>query len=317
MVGYSASDLDVESAVHHLNEDGYILVEGMLNRDEVEEIRGEADDLMARERENPWLPEDGPKHPSDVDYREWVAKSYPVSEAELDRMMRRMRHSRALNLDTPWPVPPKEMQKLFMHLPQLFDHDKSQRVMELPKKLKNCDRFISDPTLLPIVRGVLGNDCILSDISMTSIGENTGGEGGALHVDIPLGQMPEPLPIYPIALQNAWFIDDFTEENGATRLVPRSHLTRKKPVWNYEGHEDEIIVTGPAGSMAVWLSSTWHRSGPNYTDKPRRAILDFFCRSWIQPNSNYFLSTPPEIAERFSEDGRYLLGFSSRGLPRS
>ena len=45
MVGYSASDLDVESAVHHLNEDGYILVEGMLNRDEVEEIRGEADDL--------------------------------------------------------------------------------------------------------------------------------------------------------------------------------------------------------------------------------------------------------------------------------
>ena len=274
-------------------------------------------ELLARERENPWLPEDGPELPEDAEYREWVAQHYTVSEAELDRVMRRTRHTRALNLNTPWPVPPTGIQKLFIHMPQLFDQDKSQRVLELPKKLKNCDRFIADPILLSIVRRVLGDDCILSDISITSIGAGTGGEGGALHVDVPLGQMPEPLPEYPISLQNAWFIDDFTEENGATRLIPRSHHTRKKPAWTSGAHEDEIIVTGPAGSMAIWLSSTWHRSGPNYTDKPRRAILDFFCRSWIQPMSSYFLSTPPEIAERFSPDGRYLLGFASRGLTRS
>ena len=60
MVTYSSTDLDVESAVHQLNEDGYIVLEGMLKQDELEEIRREVGSLLARERENPWLPEDGP-----------------------------------------------------------------------------------------------------------------------------------------------------------------------------------------------------------------------------------------------------------------
>ena len=50
-----------------------------------------------------------------------------------------------------------------------------------------------------------------------------------------------------------------------------SHLTRKKPAWTYgEKMEGEVSVVGPAGSMAVWLSSTWHKPGRNDTDTARR-----------------------------------------------
>ena len=71
---------------------------------------------------------------------------------------------------------------------------------------------------------MLEEDCVLSDISATSIGPNSGGSG-AWHIDAPLTQMPEPLPEIPLAVQNAWIIDDFTVDNGATHVVPKSHLS--------------------------------------------------------------------------------------------
>ena len=164
-------------------------------------------------------------------------------------------------------------------------------------------------------RGVLGDDCVLSDISVNSIGPHT--EGAAWHVDAPLGQLPEPLPEFPLTLQNVWMLDDFTAENGATRVVPGSHKRRRRPAWAGGRMEDEVILTAPAGSMAVWLSNTWHRVGPNSTDYPRRAILCYYDRSWIKPFSDYRTSIPRELLERYSPTLRYLLGFSANGLVRA
>ena len=102
--------------------------------------------------------------------------------------------------------------------------------------MKQSGRLIEDPVLLQLVREVLGQDCLLSDISATSIGPNSGGSG-AWHID---AQLPEPLPEILLSVQNVWILDDFTAENGATRVVPGSHISRKKPKWGYDSLEGEI-----------------------------------------------------------------------------
>jgi ectoine hydroxylase-related dioxygenase (phytanoyl-CoA dioxygenase family) len=111
-------------------------------------------------------------------------------------------------------------------------------------------------------------------------------------------------------------LDDFTANNGATRVVPGSHLSRRKPQWSGGAMEGEITLTAPAGSVAIWLSNTWHRSGPNMTDQPRRAILSYYCRSWIKPFSDFPAGIPPTKARSFSPTLRYLLGYSARGPVR-
>ena len=314
MQRFDGKKLDLDEATRYLLKNGYLVVENLLDKDHLSQLSDDIDKLFADERENPFDPGDGPTHPDDNVLNDYIADNYNISDTENERVMKRIRYDRAQNLDTPWPVPPSKMNKSFSHLPILFDNDKSQRSSNLPAKLKNCDRLIENTVVLKQAQSVLGEDCVLSDIGANSIGPHT--NGGAWHVDSPLTQMPEPLPEITLAVQNVWMLDDFTSENGATRMVPKSHLTLKKPSWGYDDIEGEIILTAPAGSMAFWLSHTWHRSGPNFTDNPRRAILGYYCRSWISTWSDFTKGVPEEIAKQYSPTVRYLMGWSSKGLVR-
>ncbi len=303
------SKSDPEAILVHLNEHGYAIIEGVLSADEVLRYRTATDALMVQERETPFDPGDGPGLPGDEVLEDYLKTSYTISDAERERLLRRIRHSRAQQQNTPWPVHPQQVNKAFLHLPTLFDHDRSQRIWNLVNKAPEFGTLIEHPVVLDIVQQILGADCVLADCSATRIGAHTG--GGAWHVDVPLGQLPEPLPDFPLTVQNAWMLDDFTPENGATRVVPGSHLTRKKPHWTGEATQNETLLTGPAGSVAIWLSNTWHRSGPNGTDDPRRAILCYYCRSWVKPFGNFTESLDPAVAQNFSPQLRYLIGFSA------
>ena len=186
----------------------------MLPDEELIQVSDTVNELFKLERDDPYDPGDAPSFSNEDEIEKYVSTSYKISNAETDRIMRRIRHTRAENYDTPWPVTPEVMNKSFIHVPTLFDYDKSQRIWNLPAKLKQSGRLIEDPVLLQLVREVLGQDCLLSDISATSIGRNSGGSG-AWHIDAPLTQMPEPLPEILLSVQNVWILDDFTAENEA------------------------------------------------------------------------------------------------------
>jgi len=308
----SAKQIDDHQLVmEQLNEQGYAVVEGMLSERELGQIRRVVEELF---QAVPFNPGDGPASKEDEQIEAFLADSYTISKAELNRLMRLIRYERHLNHDTPWPVPANEVVKMFMHLPESFDLGKTRVVRNLPAKHEVFCQLVENEKVLKLARKVLGNDCVLSDISANSIGPHT--EGAAWHVDSPLGQLPEPLPEYPLTLQNVWMLDDFTVENGATRVIPGSHKKRKRPAWAGGRMEDEVALTAPAGSMAIWLSNTWHRIGPNSTDNPRRAILCYYSRSWIKPFSDYRTSIPADVLKKASPTLRYLLGFSANGLVR-
>ena len=309
------SNVDVDQHLHELNENGYTVVEGLLDEAEVQELQARMDHEIQRQRHDPGDPGDGPAHPDDDQIEAYLRKSYPtVPEAEFARCMRLIRHTRQQNHDTPWPVPITRVLKNFFHRPAIEDGGKTVYVHELATRAPIFARLAEDPLLLKLTRSVLNDDCVLADVGGNSIGPHT--NGGSWHVDVPLGQLPEPLPEFALTTQTAWMVDDFTADNGATRVVPKSHMSRKKPKWAGGQMPGEITLTAPAGSMAVWLSSTWHRPGPNNTDQPRRAVLCYFSRSWVKGYSDFRPTVTSQQARTLSPTLRYLLGFSSNPIVR-
>ncbi|QKH34499.1 phytanoyl-CoA dioxygenase family protein [Achromobacter pestifer] len=301
--------IDLQALQHQLAEEGYAVIENVLNAAQLEQARERVANLMAAERADPF-PLDDERHEDDDDILAYYKRHYTVSDMEARRMVARVHQYRRDNENTRWPVPINKVSKNFLHLPTLFDDDKSQRVWNLLNKAPDMIPLIEHPVVLPMVRSVMGQDCNLHDFQATSIGPGTG--GGAWHVDAPLGQIAEPLPEFPLTLQNVWMLDDFTADNGATRVMPRSHKLRKSPPWGSGPLDGEVTLTAPAGSVAIWLSNTWHRSGPNHTGRERRAILCNYNVSWLRGFADFTSTLPAGVAATLSNEARYLLGYGAR-----
>ena len=173
MSNFDAYNLDEQAAITHLKEQGYVVIENLLDTNEIGALSKAVDRIFKQERENPFNPSDINDDEDDQSLREYLINSYKISENESERLMNRIKHTRKLNHDTPWPLPPDKMNKSFLHVPTLFDYDKSQRIWNLPAKLQQSEKLIEHPILLSLVRAMLEEDCVLSDISATSIGPNS------------------------------------------------------------------------------------------------------------------------------------------------
>jgi ectoine hydroxylase-related dioxygenase (phytanoyl-CoA dioxygenase family) len=71
---------------------------------------------------------------------------------------------------------------------------------------------------------------------------------------------------------------------------------------------DEQILEGPAGSLAIWLSQTWHRHGENTTDAMRRGVIVQYGRCWVKPFVDLRTPMNAEQAAALSPRLRYMMG---------
>jgi ectoine hydroxylase-related dioxygenase (phytanoyl-CoA dioxygenase family) len=105
---------------------------------------------------------------------------------------------------------------------------------------------------------------------------------------------------------SVWMLDDFTERNGALRVVPGSHLWRRLPAPG-EKVDTEILVTGEAGTVVVMNAHLWHGGTDNKTDRQRRAMHVYYTRR-DKPQQQYQKAwVRPEVQQRLSPLGRSLL----------
>ena len=82
-------------------------------------------------------------------------------------------------------------------------------------------------------------------------------------------------------------LDDFTAENGATRMIPRSHTWCRLPEpGDTSSRPDEELVTGTAGTVVIMNTHMWHGGTANRTGRCRRALHGFYTRG-DKPQQQY------------------------------
>jgi ectoine hydroxylase-related dioxygenase (phytanoyl-CoA dioxygenase family) len=296
--------IEVAEALERLNADGYVVINNLLPKATVVDLRDRVERILAHERDHPVDPgESSISHDQvgEIDFEYWHS-----SDDEIERMKRRIRHRQAEEFDTPWPVRADEVCISFIHIPTLFDDGRSQRIFNLINKDIAFAPLVEHPVMLAMMDRELGRDAIVLDMSVNYVGPHTNSAGW--HVDSPLTQIAEPLPNFTLSIQSAWMLDDFTVDNGATHVVRASHLTQRKPPSGRDRLDNEVVLEGPAGSVAVWLSQTWHRHGANVTDGARNGVIVQYGRAWVKPFVDLRTPMTAEQAAAFSPRLRYMLG---------
>jgi len=139
---------------------------------------------------------------------------------------------------------------------------------------------------------------------------NAGAPAERLHVDV--RHRANGWPLVGCILM----VDAFTEENGATRFVPRSHLQPQEPdeVMNNteDDHDEQVIACGPAGSMIIFNASVWHSHGANRSGQPRRSIQAHFVRREAQASpDDHSGRMRPETLQRLGDLAKYVLNVGS------
>ncbi len=191
-----------------------------------------------------------------------------------------------------------------------FEGRKTVRIYNLLAHGKLYERIPVHPAVLPIVERVLDRGCLVS--SLSSIAICPGETGQPMHADDQLIRLPKPHPA--IVCNTMWAITEFTRDNGATRIIPGSHLRDRspEPTARYEG---VIPAEMPRGSVLVYHGSLWHKGGANKTDRRRVGIAMNYCAGFIRQQENQQLGIPREIAAGFSPRLRELAGYGVyRGL---
>lgn len=161
------------------------------------------------------------------------------------------------------------------------------------------------PAVLPIVEGVLDPGCLVSSLSSIAIGP--GETAQPLHADDQV--MPLPRPHVATVCNTMWALTDFTEANGATRLVPGSHRWDHAP--DYGRSYDTVAAEMPVGSVLIWHGSLWHGGGANRTDQRRVGLAMNYCAGWIRQQENQQLGLPLETVAGFEPRLQELCGFGT------
>ena len=157
--------------------------------------------------------------------------------------------------------------------------------------------------VLPVVEGVLDPGCLISSLSSINIGP--GETAQPIHADDMLIPIPKPHP--PTVCNSMWALTEFTEANGATRIIPGTHLYDHSP--NYGQHYDSIPAEMPKGSVLIWHGSLWHGGGANTTDERRIGIAMNYCAGYIRQQENQQLGLAPSLVRTFPKRLQELVGY--------
>ncbi|MFF0458580.1 phytanoyl-CoA dioxygenase family protein [Nocardia africana] len=152
----------------------------------------------------------------------------------------------------------------------------TDRLSDLVNKDSIFDVCFTHATVLAAIRHIL-NDFKLFALNSRAALPGQGHQ--VLHAD-----WTDPLDApddYQVC-NSIWLLDDFTAENGATRVVPGTHRRGRRPSEELADpaatHPDEVLLLAPAGTVVVFNSHLWHGGTRNTTKEPRRALHCGFVR---------------------------------------
>lgn len=174
----------------------------------------------------------------------------------------------------------------------------------LPAKHDVFLQLCTHPGLLALADEVLGPDCVVAGFNgLTMV---AGGRGQDIHADHPV-----PTPGTTLFLHLVCALDPFTEANGATRVVPGSHLEGPPPA-GIDLERRAVPAEVGAGGVVAFDAALQHAGSANRSSGPRRALHVFFARPWVQPHWDLPATLSAETAGRLDEEQRRRLGYDRR-----
>lgn len=192
-----------------------------------------------------------------------------------------------------------------------FNGSLTNRISNVLAVAPSSAAIVDHDMVVAVANEILLPHCASYHISSLTAIEILPGEGAqALHRD----DTPFPFDNAGMEIQIGvmWALDDFTEENGATRVVPGSH--RFLRAWHLPHLDRWESAVMPKGSALFYLGSMWHGGGANKSNAARMGLINVYCLGWLRQESNQYLHHPPEIAQKFQPRLRALLGYASHGM---
>jgi hypothetical protein len=191
-----------------------------------------------------------------------------------------------------------------------FSGAKTLRCGGVLRYAPTCAALIAHQLVMAVADAILLPSCAEYQIGSTTGIEILPGESEQqLHRD----DTPYPIQVAGLELQIGvmWAFSDFTGENGATRVVPGSH--RYLRAWHRPDLTQWTQAVMPKGSAVFYLGSTWHGGGANRSASPRTGLINTYCLGWLRSEENHTLEVPPQLARRYDERVRRLLGYTTHG----
>ena len=206
------------------------------------------------------------------------------------------------------------VKKLWTELDQAMKDDISERpdVFDVGM-VHNCflrgtalRDILNNPVLDKYISCLLEEHYIMYAYQSSSLAPNSKNYGSRIHVD-----SPRFIQDYQTNIGVIFPLTDFTEENGATWVLPRSHNTIDAP--NESTFEKESIqAVCNAGDMIIFLGRLWHKAGSNNTSTIRHSITINFCRSFMRQRFDYPRLIDQKTLKALNEQGKRLIGMNVR-----
>ena len=204
----------------------------------------------------------------------------------------------------------------------VFEGTSSHRLYALLAKSDRFAEMIEHPLALAFAEHFLGESCLLS--ACLSINLHPGETVQPWHTDDGHISVPQPHDVFGISV--FWALDDTTETNGATEVLPYSHQWESPDIVDRLEDEhfeqrsalsehpqagiDRVKATMKAGSLMIMRSDVWHRGGANQTNEDRLIVTPQYCAGWARPLETMLLAVSPETVARLPSRTQALLGYS-------
>ncbi|MEL7199580.1 MAG: phytanoyl-CoA dioxygenase family protein [Pseudomonadota bacterium] len=204
-----------------------------------------------------------------------------------------------------------------------FEGSQSNRVYAMLAKDPVFAELVSHPLQLAFGERELGRSFLL--YALLGINLLPGETAQPWHYDDSHCGLQRPRA--PLSLSTFWSLTDTTQENGATEIIPGSHLWGDERPDGASGpedfltgkvdddlpdgaHPDMMKAVMPAGSLMIAKGTLWHRGGANNSDANRLIVTPQFCMGWCRPLEQQLLAVPPEKAAGLPPRVQEMLGYS-------
>jgi hypothetical protein len=167
--------------------------------------------------------------------------------------------------------------------------------------------LVMNPLILGAARGLL-HDATSIRLHLTqTIAIEPGESGQAIHRDQWAFDF-HPFPCgFEVQCNTLWALTDFTEENGATRVIPGSQLAEDRLEFGFEQTEPAEMERG---SVLVYTGAVYHGGGANQSGTTRIGANITYARSWLRQEENQYLSVPQDVARELPDDLLRLMGYA-------